>query len=149
MPAKKRRKSGKRMGHFIGEVLVKWLKDGRKVQLLEEFAFVDVKQKKWLASKGRKVDGASIPRFLWAITGSPFVGKYRRASVIHDVYCEDRTEPYQDVHRMFYQAMLADGLSEGKAKEMYAAVASFGPRWDKDGKDLDDTPGEDDYFYNP
>ena len=92
MAGKKGQKSGKTTGHFIGEVLVKWLKDGRKVQLLEDFAFVDAKQKKWVATKGRKVDGASIPRILWTVSGSPFVGKYRRASVLHDVYCEDRSE---------------------------------------------------------
>ena len=36
-------------------------------------------------------DGASIPRFLWAVIGSPFVGRYRYPAVLHDfIY---RTQP--------------------------------------------------------
>ena len=122
--------------YFEGEVIARWLKDGRKMKLLENFHFVDASGKRWSAPKGSVIDGASIPRILWDSVGGPFTGKYRRASVLHDVACVERAEPYQDVHRMFYEAMIADKTSIAKAKKMYMAVASFGPKWDENGEDL-------------
>ena len=116
-------------GYFIGDVAVRWLKDGRKMKLLEDFAFVDSRRKKWLAPKGSIIDGASIPRMLWAVTGSPFVGSYRRASVLHDVACTVRKRAYRRVHKMFYEAMLAGGTPKRQAEQMYLAVSVFGPKW--------------------
>lgn len=69
------------------------------------------------------------PRFAWSIIGGPFEGKYRKASVIHDVTCVEKARPWQEVHLAFYEAMLADGVGEKKAKVMYAAVYHRGPRW--------------------
>src|SRR4051812_31635812 len=76
-----------------------------------------------------RVDGASIPQALWSIVGSPFTGKYVQASVIHDYYCDVRVRRWQHVHRIFYEAMLVSGVSETRAKIMYAAVYFAGPRW--------------------
>jgi hypothetical protein len=76
------------------------------------------------------VDGASIPKFAWSIIGGPFEGKYRDASVIHDVACVARSAPWEYVHLVFYYAMLASGVDKTTAKIMYAAVYHFGPRWD-------------------
>ena len=98
--------------------------------LNERVVFVDNRHNRWIAEAGRKIDGASIPRFFWRFIGGPFSGKYRRASVVHDVYCEDRTQPSRDVHAMFYNAMRADGVSSVKAWLMWAAVRLFGPRFD-------------------
>ena len=58
-----------------------------------------------------------------------FEGKYRQASVLHDVACDRKIEPWEQVHEMFYWAMLASGVSSLKAKIMYAAVYHKGPRW--------------------
>ena len=127
---------------FIGEVEARWLHDGRKMRLLKDITFIDSKNREWIAPTGSVIDGASIPRELWAMTGSPFVGKYRRASVIHDVACVERTQPHELVHYMFYEAMLRDGVSKGKAKLMYVAVRDMGPKWDVNGDDL---PPDDDW----
>jgi hypothetical protein len=35
------------------------------------------------------------------------------------------------VHRVFYDAMLVDGVPELQAKAFYAAVRAGGPRWEK------------------
>jgi len=121
---------------FSGDVEARWFHDGRTMKLLRDFSFSDRTGKLWLAPAGSKVDGASIPRAFWSTVGPPFVGKYRRASVIHDVYCQTRSEPWQEVHRMFYEAMRADGTSSNQARQMYFAVRNFGPRWDEDGNDL-------------
>jgi hypothetical protein len=119
--------------YFVGEVRVIWLKqDGpdRLMELLEDFKFFDPTGKEWIAPKGRKIDGASIPRILWTVAGDPFIGDYRRASVLHDVACDDKVEPHKSVHRMFYDAMICDGVDPETAAKFYTAVRLFGPKWD-------------------
>jgi hypothetical protein len=124
--------------YFEGDVRTLWLVEDavgddeadRRMQVLEDFAFVDPNGVRWLAPAGSKIDGASIPRMLWSIAGDPYIGRYRRASVLHDVACDDRTRPAKVVHRMFYDAMIADGASEAQAVEFYTAVRLFGPHWD-------------------
>lgn len=115
---------------FDNTVKVEWLEDSpRKMQLLEPLCFVDANGKPWLANKGDVIDGASIPKFFWRFIGSPFVGNYRRPSVVHDVYCVSREMPHKTVHKMFYEAMLTEGVPKIKAKAMYYAVRLGGPRW--------------------
>lgn len=120
------------MARFVGEVRTQWLRHrgpDRRMKLLEDFAFVDDNDVRWEAPAGSVVDGASIPDFLWSVVGPPFVGDYRRASVLHDVACGEKTRPDKEVHRMFYDAMVADGGSVELAQKMYTALRLFGPRW--------------------
>lgn len=115
---------------FSNTVKSEWLEDDpRKMRILEDVVFTDSKGRKWIALEQSIVDGASIPRFFWRVIGSPFVGFYRRPSVIHDVYCVNQLRPAQEVHDCFLEMMLADGVTEKKAATMYNAVNSFGPRW--------------------
>jgi len=116
-------------GKFVGHVVAQWLDDGRKMKLVEPFGYVDPTGLTWDAPIGSIVDGASIPQIAWSVIGGPFEGKYRNASVIHDVACEQRLRPWPDVHRNFYYGMLASGVDETLAKVMYAAVYQYGPRW--------------------
>ncbi|MCP4386117.1 MAG: DUF1353 domain-containing protein [Hyphomicrobiales bacterium] len=118
-------------GRFIGRVAVEWLDNGdsRNMRLLEEFSYVDQTGKAWTVPEGAVVNGASIPRPFWALIGPPFVGAYRRASVIHDYHCETMSEPWKAVHRMFYEASRAGGVDKVTAKVMYAAIYGGGPRW--------------------
>ena len=95
-----------------------------------DFAYVDPRGKRWDAPKGSIVNGASIPRSLWTIIGGPFEGKYRNASIVHDVYCDSMSEPSEAVHFMFYEACRCGGVPEKKAKILYYAVATFGPKWE-------------------
>jgi hypothetical protein len=118
-------------GTYTGNVKTEWLADNtRRMALLEDFAFTDASGKVWRAPKGSIIDGASIPMAFWSVIGGPFEeGSYRNASVLHDVACQERSEPWQRVHRMFYEAMLASGVEERRARIMYAAVYHLGPRW--------------------
>lgn len=116
-------------GQFPNDLHLKVERDGEGFELLKDFTFVDAEKRTWTAPAGAKVNGASIPQWLWSIVGSPMRGKYREASVIHDHFCTDKSRPWQQVHETFYRAMLANGVPETKAKIMYAAVYRFGPRW--------------------
>jgi len=117
-------------GRFEDNISATWLDDdGRKMMLDKEFAYVDPRGKRWVAPQGSVVDGASIPELFWSITGGPFTGKYRKASVVHDVACVEKTEPWEDVHKMFYEACLCGGVEQTKAKLMYWAVYNYGPQW--------------------
>jgi hypothetical protein len=119
-------------GRFEGRVVAEWLPDGRQMRLLEPFAYVDSKGTRWEAPKDSIIDGASIPQIFWTTIGGPFEGQYRTASVVHDVACKVMKHPWQAVHRMFFGASRLAGVSEIKAKIMFAAVFDFGPRWGAD-----------------
>lgn len=115
---------------FSNTVKVEWIEgEPRNMRLLEDVIYTDPSMKEWLAPAGSIVDGASIPKILWGVSGSPFVGRYRRASVLHDVYCTTKSEPCEKVHKMFFEAMLADLVDLERAQDMYFAVKTFGPRW--------------------
>jgi hypothetical protein len=119
-------------GKFEGRVVVEWLSNAvpeRDMRLLEPFAFIDSGGKRWQVPAGAVINGASIPQSVWSLVGSPYTGNYRRASVVHDYYCDTRSEPWEQVHRMFYAAMMAGGVNEAQAKVFYAAVYAGGPRW--------------------
>lgn len=102
----------------------------RNVRVIEDFTFTRADDGTvWDAPPGSLVDGASIPRVLWSLVGSPFTGDYVYASIVHDVACQVRTRPWRDTHYMFYLACLAGGTRRGLAKLLYLAVRNFGPRW--------------------
>lgn len=114
---------------FVGSPVTKWLSDGRTMELMEDFIFIDSDGLEWIAPKGSLVDGASIPRFFWRVVGSPFVGKYRNASVIHDVYCKTRSRSSKRTHKVFNEMMGVSGVGKYKAKKMYQAVQLGGGSW--------------------
>lgn len=121
----------KSLGHFKGDVAARWENGGgdRKMILLEAFTFVDRNGKHWTAPVGIPIDGASIPPALLSFI-DPYIGPYRRASVVHDFYCiAPHTERDKDVHQMFYDAALAGGTPEPLAYGMWMAVLAGGPHW--------------------
>lgn len=112
-------------GAFSGNPKAEWLSepgDDRRMRLLEEFWYRDPAGRVWRAPAGSIVDGASIPAPLWSVVGSPYTGEYRRASIVHDVACNDATVSRRDADRMFYSACLAGGCSIAQARILYAGV---------------------------
>jgi hypothetical protein len=116
-------------GYYSGYPETRWDSDGRTMTLLNELRYVDPDGGVWVAPAGSKVDGASIPRSLWTFMGGPFEGRYRNASVLHDVAYEQKKRPPQDCDRMFYNAMRCSGVSAVEAKTMYYALYRFGHHW--------------------
>src|SRR6266487_89769 len=90
-PVEQSDSAGSKWGSFNGEPVTKWNPDGRTMTLLTELRYTDPNGNTWIAPIGSIVDGASIPRYLWSFMGGPFEGKYRNASVLHDVRTEQRS----------------------------------------------------------
>ena len=116
-------------GGFPLRPRVDLLDDGRQLQLLNDFVYLDSRGKVWIAAKDSVINGASIPWAFWSVVGGPLEGPYRNASIVHDEACVQRTESCADVHMMFYEACRAGGVSEAHAKLLYAGVYHFGPQW--------------------
>lgn len=117
---------------FDGRVAVEWLTGAspeRDMKLLEPFSFWDQHGKLWSVPAGAVINGASIPQAFWTLAGSPYTDKYRRASVVHDYYCDMKSQPWESVHRMFFDAMILGGVGEIEAKIFYGFVYAGGPRW--------------------
>lgn len=117
------------MAGFNGQVMSTWGDDGRHMIIDRLLTFTDKNGKVWSAPRGSVVDGASIPRPVWHLIGSPFCGRYRRASVIHDVYYTMRTELRADVNKVFLEMMAYDNVPIIKRRLMYWAVELFSERW--------------------
>jgi|GEM_PF-639094 hypothetical protein len=113
-------------GEFSGNPITEWLVDprgdDRDMKLMEDFSFTDPKGKRWEAPKDSIINGASIPRALWAAVGSPFTDDYRRASVVHDVACQRPGIVRKAADVMFYHACRAGGCSAFQSRILYAGV---------------------------
>ncbi len=102
-----------------------------------DLEFIDAAQTTWVAPRKTWTDGASIPPLFVPIIGDPRSREFMNAATVHDAYCAKRNEggPYyhtatwQEVHRMFYDGLVASGTPVLKARIMYAAVYLGGPRW--------------------
>lgn len=116
-------------GYYSGPIETRWEGDGITMVLLNELRYTDPYGEVWIAPAGSRVDGASIPRAFWSVIGSPFSGKYRNASVLHDVAYEQQSRPWPDVDRMFYNAMRCSGVGPVTAKTMYYALRRHGRHW--------------------
>jgi len=116
-------------GYYSGDPVTRWNPDGRNMTLVTELRYTDPKGEVWVAPAGSVTDGASIPQYLWSVMGGPFEGKYRNASVLHDVAYGEHKRPWQDCDRMFYYAMRCSGVGATEAKTMYYALYKFGHHW--------------------
>lgn len=101
-----------------------------RIRLRRSLTYIDPAGIKITVPRNTVVDGASIPSFAWPFIGAPLSGDFRRASVIHDWDCQQKTEPSWVVHARFYYAMRADGVGRFRAALMYLAVRWFGPQFD-------------------
>ena len=118
------------LGRYTGKLILEPLQGGQQLKTVLDFGFLDADGKHWPVPPGTSVDGASIPKALPLLWGGLWHGKYREAAVVHDYHCAARSADWQSVHRMFYRAMLASGVSERRAKLVYAGVYFAGPRWE-------------------
>ena len=81
-------------------------------------------------------DGASIPKALWGVIGSPMTGGYQRSACLHDALYASEYFDRKECDDLFLEAMESDGVSYFKRYAMYNAVRFFGGMvWDKHNKE--------------
>lgn len=105
--------------------------------IAQQLEFVDGGRRTWVAPLRSLTDGASIPPLFVPMLGDRYAPEYINAAAVHDAYCgwgnengpQYHTESWQNVHRMFYDTLIAGGTPEVRAKVMFAAVWLGGPRW--------------------
>jgi hypothetical protein len=82
----------------------------------------------WLEiPKGYEFDGASIPRALWSLIGSPFQPEYLKAACFHDWVCE---HAIRYTHRtagdeVFLQLLTDAGVPYWRRAIMFAGVRLY------------------------
>ena len=111
------------------------MKELREVPL----RFTDAAGVPWTAPVGTLTDGASVPRAALWVGGDRFDEAVLKAAILHDAYCQRenadrcpeqyRTRRWEEVHRMFHEALLAGGTAPRKANTLFAAVWLAGPTW--------------------
>ncbi len=115
---------------FTGDTSLRFDSDKYQVTTNGEFVFTDSKGITWPVPKGYVSTGASIPRSFWSVVGSPLSSDYAVPVVLHDYHAELKQRSWQEVNRMFYEALLRSGVDEHTAKLFYYATYRFGPRWE-------------------
>ncbi|MCC1491734.1 DUF1353 domain-containing protein [Cognatishimia sp. F0-27] len=108
-------------------------------------SFIDARGMDWTAPPKTLTDGASIPSVFEPLVGDRQSREYLLAAALHDAYTgvgNEQLETYQtrrwqDVHAMFYDALLVAGTPPTRAKLLYAAVYLGGPRWNDPDRMLD------------
>ena len=108
-------------GTYSGVLQLQPLGDGT-MKVLHHFSYTDQEHHKLTAEPGFHTDGASIPRALWSVLGSPFTGQELPAAVIHDVGCNNHKYSWKVTHRLFYDAMIDKGVDSVRAKVLYFGV---------------------------
>lgn len=85
---------------------------------------------------GFDYDGASIPKALWSLIGPPMGELYSAAACLHDALYASKLFDRKTSDKLFHQAMIASGVSQTLAKQMYLAVRAFGESAYEDAEDL-------------
>ena len=120
----------------VKPLILRDLADGRDFALQEDYTVL-IDDHRLTAPEGSVTDGASIPRFLWRVVGSPFTGKYRGPAVLHDSAYRQTLiidglpivlNPIsrKDADKMFLQGMKGSGVGWLRRRIIYRAVRFFG-----------------------
>lgn len=95
-----------------------------------ELRYTDDSGHLWTIRPGDRFDGASIPRVLWPIIGSPMRGDYVVASAFHDIYLGRKTRDSKDVHKLFCEMLHYSGVPLAKRNAMCLGVKVGGPKFE-------------------
>ena len=88
--------------------------------------------------KGFDFDGASIPKWLWSIYGSPLNGNYVVASLIHDGLYASQKVSKSVSDKIFLDVMKQSNVGYIKRISMYLAVKMFGGKDWKEASEYKD-----------
>ena len=88
--------------------------------------------------KGFDFDGASIPKWLWSIYGSPLNGNYVVASLVHDGLYASQKVSKRVSDKIFLDVMKQSNVGYIKRTSMYLAVTMFGGKDWKEASEYKD-----------
>ena len=108
------------------------------VFILLEDVVVESLGYKITVKKGFDFDGASIPRWLWSIYGSPLNGNYVVASLIHDGLYASQKVSKSVSDKIFLDVMKQSKVGYIKRTSMYLAVKMFGGKDWKEASEYKD-----------
>jgi len=95
--------------------------------LLGDFSFIDTKSGREVkVRKGYVTDGASIPRILWSLVGSPFTGKYTASAIVHDALYSSHLLTKESADKLLLGMLKVEKVAPIKSKLMYLGVKYFG-----------------------
>lgn len=89
--------------------------------LLEPLEYVDDTYH-IIAQAGFVFDGASIPKILWSVIGSPFTGEYTEAACIHDILYQSCILPRWESDALFKTLMEVTHTGKTKRNTMWFGV---------------------------
>lgn len=118
---------------FTSPLIVSPLPGGKKWRLVKPLSYC-VGKTDYLNDHGIIIevpagfvcDGCSIPKVFWSIIGSPLIGKYVKAAVLHDWLYYKKTYSRKISDLIFLKCMQILGVSWFKRSIIYHAVRSFG-----------------------
>lgn len=116
-------------GYFEGLVYHDWITEGRRFRLLKDLTFTDSSGKAWKVPRGFIVTRDNVPPFIQRWIADPFCARMRRATAVHAFFCHARSVPSAQVHRMFAEAMKADGVPWRQRFFVYWGLILFGDTW--------------------
>lgn len=103
---------------------------GSDYELAQDFCFQATVSRVWNVivhvKSGFQTDGASIPRLLWRVFGSPYDPDIFPAAIGHDALYRGEIVPRKDADLAFLEMMEASGVPEKKRRLVYRGVRWFG-----------------------
>ena len=96
--------------------------------LVEDYWVLLPYTKRWLLIKaGFVFDGASIPRWLWSVIGSPFDPNWIAAALIHDaLYAAELLSRKLCDKELLWAMRLTSKIGRDNARRFFVAVDTFG-----------------------
>ena len=104
--------------------------EGSDYELAQSFYFRATVEWVWdvvvHVKAGFRTDGASIPRLLWRVFGSPYDPDIFAAAIAHDALYRGEIVPRKDADRAFLKMMVESGVPKRKRRLVYRGVRWFG-----------------------
>ncbi|MEZ5870905.1 MAG: DUF1353 domain-containing protein [Nitratireductor sp.] len=98
------------------------------------FPLSTAKGVEWRVPAGTDIDGASIPGCLCHSRARPLSATTGGPLSFHGYYCDTVVTGPEPVHTMFWEAMIADGVSTFEAGKKHLAVTAYSYAGGKCGK---------------
>ena len=98
-------------------------------RLNHKLVFRQANGKEWVSPPGSVVDGRAVPTIFVQLVGQPLDSSFVKSAVSYEVAVRNKQRTWQAAQRMFYEAVLTEGIEPSEAKAMYLLLSGSGTRW--------------------